>query len=338
MYLKLTYLLTGIALLVSSCISDTPKDSPEKVKLTFDVSRDGTRLSRDSETPEMNHFIVFGDTKHPKSGTSNLIVMFNKTKVEYIDGNWCYDGTQYWVPNYEHSFVAVSPETIFESGNAFGYLNSKLTFDYAIPASGNATDILFATYRRLYDHVGSDENLDSQITFTFSHLLSIINFAPAFSDNNMSSDAYIEVHKLEISGVDSKAQFDIMPAPRLTGSATYDMEIGITGQEKGDFSFEFPTPVKIQNNGTFVKLFDDNDAIIMLPQVFAADSDAQVTLSYTINDDPFMHQVGISLKNLRWGFNTQNQYNFIIERTGIIFEGWEINPWKVITGNEIIVD
>lgn len=328
--MKLTYLLIVIALLASSCNSDATNDIISKgAELTFDVSG----LSRSSVTTDINHFVVFGDTKPQKDGTSTPIVVFDKTNVEYKNDGWYYNGTQYWIHNYEHSFVAVSPAAIFETGTAPRYLNSQLSFDYSIPTSGNAADILTATHRRLYVNNGT---LDNRITFTFRHLLSLINIAPAFSDNNMSNEEYLLFHKLEILGVNSKTHVDIMPAPRLTGSSTYDMEFDITPQEdREDYSFDFPTPVKVKNNAGNVRLFADNDAIIMLPQAFADDSDAEITLSYTINGDTSINYVRIPLKNLKWESGRSYIYKFTIERSGVIFDTCEINPWNIVPGGEI---
>lgn len=336
---KLTYLLICIAFLVSSCNSDTIDDISltKGSELSFNVSN-VSNLSRSSVTASINEFDVYGDIKSMAGESSSPIILFDKKKVEFINDSWCYEGTQYWIPNYEHSFVAIHPETIFETDNTPRYLNSQLSFEYSIPASGNVADILAATHRRLYVNNGSDETFDNRIIFTFSHLLSLINIAPAFDDSSMSNEAYILFHKLELSGISTKAQFDILPASRLSGSSTYDMEVDINGQEYGNYTIEFPMPVKVENNAKNVSLFDDNDAIIMLPQTFTADSEAKITLSYTINGDDLMNQIDLPLNNLKWESCKSYIYRFIIEKYGVKFESCEINPWNVIQGEEITVD
>lgn len=339
MYPKLTYLLIIISFIASSCNSD-PNDDIIKSKgteLSFIVSNvsDGSRAS---VTTSIDEFVVYGDVKTQSSGTSAPVVMFNKTKVKYVNNIWSYDDIQYWIPNCEHSFVAISPGAILDTDNAPSYLNSKLSFEYSIPASGNVADILTATHRRLYVNNGSAATSDNRIIFTFNHLLSLINIAPAFDDSNMKSDEYILFHKLDISGISTKCQVDILPASILSASSTYDMEVDITAQGVGDYSLSFPMPVKVENNAKNVNLFADDDAIIMLPQVFAADSEAEITLYYTINDDTSINEVSLPLKNLKWESGKSYIYRFTIERSGISFDSCEINPWNIIQGEEITVD
>lgn len=343
MYPKLTYILILIALLASSCNSDTSDDTSltKGAELSFDVSD----FSRGSVTTSINQFLVYGDTKPISSGASNPVVLFNKTKVEFKNNNWIYDGTQFWIPNYEHSFVALSPVEIFEGSATPRYINSQLSFEYSIPApggllssTGNVADILLATHRRFYKDMGFVSNLDNKITFKFSHLLSLINFAPAFSNNLLSSDAYIEVYKLELSGIKTKAQFNIVPAQRLSNNETDDMTVDITPKEGGNIAIEFSSPIRIGNNAKNVNLFADNDAMIMLPQAFSADSNAIITLSYTLNGDSTLRQAALSMNNLKWDSGKSYLYKFTIETTGAKFDNCEINPWNVKQGEEITVE
>lgn len=343
MYPKLTYFLIIIAILVTSCSQDAADDTvlPPQAELLFDVSG----LSRGSVTTSIDKFVVYGDLKSMNGESSKTIVMFNKKKVEYINGNWCYEGTQYWMPQYEHSFIAVYPESILDSGSGQQYLDSHLSFEYSVPSSGghlsstgDVKDILIATHRRYYDHGGADSQVADRITFTFTHILSLINLKPAFYDNKLSSDSYILFHGMDISGVSTKALFDIQPASRQTASQTDDMSIEVTGKDTGDLKLVFNTPVRVENDARNVSLFADDDALIMLPQDFAADLGAEITLSYTINDDPTMNYVSIPLKNLKWDSGRSYTYKFTIEKTGVVFDPQEITPWEIIQGDDISVD
>lgn len=343
MYPKLTYILISIALLVSSCSSDTIDDIslPRGGELSFNVSA----LTRGSVTTSMSQFTVYGDIKPQSSGISIPVILFNKTNVEYKNGSWSYDGTQYWIPKYEHSFVAVSPGAVLETGNAPRYLNSELSFEYSIPApggilsgTGDVTDILVATHRRLYKNTGTESSADDLITLKFSHLLSLINFAPALYDNRMERDGYIKIHMIELSGIKTRARFSILPAPMLSGNNTDDMTVDINALAEGNVAIEFSTPVEIKNDMNNVSLFASDNAIIMVPQVFTVDSDARITFSYTINGDSAMKQVSLNLNNLRWESGNSYLYRFTIERTGIKFDNCEITPWNIIKGEEITVD
>lgn len=336
MYLKLTYLLIAIALLASSCNSE-PTDNTGFARgreLSFNVS-DHTRVT---VTKDFNQFLVYGETKPEASGVTNPISIFNKTLVEYKNNIWTYDDTQYWIPNSEHSFVAITPAEIFYTGLEPVYLNSRLTFENSISESGKIPDILTATHRRLYVNNGTGGSMDNTINLNFSHLYSLINFAPALDDNGRKSDEYILFHKMEFSGITTGVQVVLKAAPLLTGSSTNDTEIEISEKENGKYSFDFPVPVKVENTANFTRLFDDDDALIMFPQTFAEDSEACVIMNYTFNGDTTMNQITIPLKNLKWESGKSHVYRFTIEKSGVKVDSFDINPWNAIQSEEITID
>lgn len=343
MNLKLTYLLLSIAILATSCNSD-PSDDPRSAKgaeLSFNVSD----LSRASVTNSIDQFLVYGDTKSASSGSSSPLVLFDKTPVVYKNNNWTYEGAQFWIPKFEHSFVAVSPAKVFTTGNNTRYSNSRLSFEYSIPAPGgilsnndDVADILAATHRRYYENDGYVVSFDNKVTFRFGHLMSLINLSPAFYDNKLNSYDYILIHKLQFSGIKTKAQFNILPAQRLSNDRTDDMTVDVTPQEEGTITLELSSPKKIENNARNVNLFTENDAVIMLPQVFGADSEAKIIVFYSINDEETMNQGSILLKNTQWESGKSYLYKFTIERIGLKLNGNEINPWNNIQGEKITVD
>lgn len=335
MYSKLTnlLLLIFIACLASSCNSDTPdnQEVSKGTEVTFAVSGQ----TRASGTVSFNKFAVYGDIKHPDDDITNPVILFNKTVVEYINDSWSYEGTQYWLPKYEHSFVAITPLSVLEADNNPQYLNSKLSFIYTIPTTDNnkssdprnITDILAATHRRLYN----DNDIVTTTTFQFGHIMSRINLAPALDDNVMNNDEFIAIHKIELSGLKTKAKFNIIPASRQSNSQTDDRVINVTDQElSGNFTIELPKPVKVANNRENISLFGDNDAIIMIPQTFAADSDAQFILSYTINNESAVHQIVLPLAGKQWETGKSYTYKFTFSRKGLHSESTTIADWEVL--------
>ncbi|MDE6338500.1 MAG: fimbrillin family protein [Muribaculaceae bacterium] len=335
MYPKLKYLYflpVFAACLASSCSSDTP-DNVE-VKKGSEMSFAVSNLTRASETTSFNKFVLFGDMKFPVDNNTDPSTIFNKTEVEYKNNIWSYEGRQYWFPKHEHSFVAVAPASVLETENNLQYLNSQLSFTYIIPTTdgmpsenSNVADILVATHRRLYNE--NDKN--STTTFHFSHIMSKINLAPQFDDNMMSDKDYLEFRKLELSGIKAKATFTILPASRQSNSQTDDRVIEITDHETArDLAIEFTDPVKVANDSKSVNLFKDNDAIIMLPQDFASDSDAKIVLSYTISSDPTIKQVSLPLVNKNWESGKSYTYRFTINRTGAHFDTTTITDWDTL--------
>ncbi|MDE6287158.1 MAG: fimbrillin family protein, partial [Muribaculaceae bacterium] len=302
MHAKLNYLyllLIFVGCLASSCNSDSPEDvAGNGSELKFTVSD----LTRAPVTTTLHQFAVYGDMKSVENNTAPFVV-FDKTEVTYRNNTWSYSGMQYWFPYHEYSFVAVHPISVLENGNNPLYADSKLSFTYTLPTTGgnnissnDVSDILGATHRRNY---GNGPTLP--VSLTFSHLMSLINVAPALNDNVMSADAYIEISKLELTGLKNKATFSILPAPRLSNNQTDDRVIEVTGQEgEANLTIEFATPKKIMNHGGNVRLLDSNDAIIMLPQEFTADSQSQIILTYTISNETETKTMSSPLKQLSW--------------------------------------
>lgn len=333
---KLTYLylLSFVACLLSSCSSDAPDNvDPKGSEMSFTVSE----LSRAAVTTTINipgsKFAVYGDRKFPVDNNTEPSVIFNKTEVEYINNSWSYNNPQYWFPNNEHSFVAVYPVSVLDTDNKPQYSNSKLSFTYTLPTSdginvkpNDVTDILAATHRRLY-YQGDG----IPVSLRFSHLLSLINIAPALDDNLMDMEAYIQFHKLELTGLKTKATFNILPAQRLSNNQTDDRVIDVSGHEgEGNLTIEFNEPKKIMNRRDNVKLFDDNDAIIMLPQIFGSDTQTKLVLTYTLNNDTQTKQLSIPLDLLGWESGKSYTYRFTIGRNGPHFDTTTITSWEML--------
>lgn len=343
---KLTYssLLIFAACVVSSCTSDAPDDmdAAKGVEVSFAVSG----LSRASVTTSFNQFAVYGDINHPNDDVRPPVVLFDNTEVNYKDDSWTYEGTQFWVPKYEHSFVAISPLSVLATDNTPRYLNSQLSFTYTIPttdggklsSNSDVTDIIAATHRRLYvlkdDEFVTDAR--TKVTFKFGHLLSLINLSPALSDNIMKADDYLLFHKLELSGFKTKADFSILPAQRQSNSQTDDMVVGVDALDgTGSFTFDFTEPVKVLNNSKYVSLLAADDAIIMLPQAFGADSEAKIVLYYTINDDPEVKQLTLPLSSQTWDSGKSYIYRFIISRNGAHFNSTTITEWDGVDAGTV---
>lgn len=337
MYHKLKYLYylpVFAACLLSSCNSDVP--GSEDVDMGAEMSFVTDQPSRAIIT-SFDKFAVYGDMKWTVDN-SDPILVFAKTEVSFQNGSWTYDGTQYWFPDHEHSFVAVTPVTVLDNDPTSRYSASKLSFTYSLPSTDvvnndDLADILVATHRRLYK-----EKEDGLTTLKFRHIMSMVNFAPSFVDNVLSNDDYILFHRLELSGVNTKARFDIVPPPRLSNSQTDDMVFDVTPQSPGNRTIIFKTPVMVINHAESVSLFGPDDSLIMIPQTFTADADAKINFFYSINEETTIRQASLPLNNIKWESGNSYIYKFTIERSGLILDKCEINTWNTITGDDIIVD
>lgn len=340
MYSKLTYILFLLltVCLVSSCNSDAP-DNQEVSKGT-EVSFAVSGLTRASGTVSFNKFAVYGDIKYPEDNINDPVVLFNKTEVEYINGSWSYEGTQYWMPKYEHSFVAITPLSVLETGNSPIYSKSQLSFTYTIPTAddnivsniSDVIDILTATHRRFY----KDKDPVTPTVFQFGHMMSKINVSPALDDNVMGNNEYIVIQKIELSGFNTQAQFNILPASRQSNNQTDDRVINVTDQEgNGNLTYTLPKQIKVLNNRENVSILDDNNGIIMIPQTFAADSDAKIIISYTINNETTMHQIALSLAGKQWEIGKSYTYKFTFSRRGLHSESTSITDWDPVNVGNI---
>lgn len=321
--------------LLSSCTSDVLDG--ENITRGSEVQFAVSELSRATITTSIDEFAVYGDKKSLVDNNTAPMVIFDKTKVERKNNSWRYDGIQYWYPKHEHSFVAIHPLSVLESGNTPQYADSKLSFTYAIPnkvSDRNAIpDILAATHRRVYEL----DDPNNTTTFQFSHIMSLINLAPMLSDDSMGEDSYMEFHQVVLSGLKAQATFNITPAPRQTNLQTGDRVVEVTGQNgESELTINFASPVKVVNGHKDVTLFDDDDAIIMLPQTFDAASKAQILLTYSINGNAEKKQVTIPLaESGSWESGKSYSYRFTISRTGVKVEATTITNWDVLNVGNI---
>lgn len=335
----LIYLVFIAAWLPVSCTSKADDDvNPGNgTEMVFDA----TCGTRSSITTDIDKFAVYGDMIPLNENIVSYSIIFNKTLVSYISGSWRYEGIQYWYPGHEYSFVALNPVHALDLDENRAYTGSGLSFSYRIPtsvsnkslANNNGADILVATHRRSY---GLNDT-PTAVSLKFKHVMSLINLAPAYYDNTKEDDDYIKIHKVELSGIKGKSLFEIMPAARGSNRQTDEMIISVTGQEDANISIELDIPLMLKNKSENISLFGNNDALIMLPQVFSANSEAQITLTYTINDDTSEKQVNIALNDLKWESGKSYFYKFTIERTGVELNTCEIKPWNDIEDN-ITVD
>lgn len=321
--------------LLSSCTSDVLDG--ENITRGSEVQFAVSELSRATITTSIDEFAVYGDKKSLVDNNTAPMVLFDKTKVERKNNSWRYDGIQYWYPKHEHSFVAIHPLSVLESGNNPQYVASKLSFTYAIPnkvSDRNAIpDILAATHCRVYEL----DDPNNTTTFQFSHIMSLINLAPMLSDDSMGEDSYMEFHQVVLSGLKAQATFNITPAPRQTNLQTGDRVVEVTGQNgESELTINIDTPKRIYNNKKDVTLFDDDDAIIMLPQTFDAASKAQILLTYSINGNAEKKQVTIPLaESGSWESGKSYSYRFTISRTGVKVEATTITNWDVLNVGNI---
>lgn len=318
--------LAATSVLSSSCTGDDPDEPAQGAAMEFAVGAE-SHSSR-ANNAGFSEFAVFGDIKKIDTETNEpgeITKIMENVAVAYVDtaASWKYCETQYWFPKYEHSFVAINPSATVATNAQ--YSNSQLSFTYTLPTDQNRTaDIVAATHRRYYEG-GKAET----VTLRFGHVMTQINVAAALDDNLMSKDGYIDFSKIEMSGFNTEATFNIAPAPLLSAQQTDDRVIEVTAQKgSGSMMTEFEEPKRVMNDKKYVSLL--GDGLIMLPQSYGDDAEARITLTYKIDKETEQKRIEIPLKGQTWEPGKRYTYRFVIDRRGLRFEGTTIAEWKAM--------
>ncbi len=306
-----------------SCAAEPDEPSVGK-EMRFSVRTED--VASRANNVSFNSFSIFTDMKRDDAH-NNMVVMEN-TPVTFnqTSDRWEYGVTQYWIPNFEYSFLAITPGSVlYEPDANWGYIGSQLSFSYSLPDDyTRVTDILAATHRRKYT-----DGETPPVILTFHHLLSQINVAPKFDDNELTGSDILKFHKFEITNVSRKANFRLAPAPLQTGDRTDDRLFDISGNEgKLNYTAVFNPPVQLTNHGASKLIFDQG--MLMLPQEFAEESGCCIILSYTINDDVEQNLLTIPLDNMRWEPGMSYTFNFIFDKMGLKMQTLSITPWTDI--------
>lgn len=329
-YLSITFAAVCFAASCTSEVSD-PDPVSSNTAMVFDISST-TRANHTTKYNITDNSIdVYGDMRFLNGSSSEATTIMKGMELKYdssIDA-WTYSGTHYWYPNHEHSFVAIHPYQLIEALNPV-FSNSNLSFTYTIPTTptGNGNiidkddvdDIIVATHRRRYD------SSNSTVALNFQHLFTQINISPAMK-NTMPEDCYVEFKKLSFTGIKNKAEFNIRPSTLQSNNQTDDMVIEALNDGNTMMTVEFTSPKKIMNNGVYIPLFEDNDAIIMLPQTFDENSKSEIILYYSVNGEDEIKSLKLTLKEKEWQAGKSIMYKFIYQGETVTIEPPTIIDW-----------
>ena len=336
--------LVGL-MFVSSCTSDPDEpDYGTGEEMTFDVATaTASRASVNTGTSSFNNksFKLFGNLNTAKVYINGeyfegIRRIFDGTEVKYASSKCNYGTTQYWLMGQEYWFVAIFPYSP-QGVTDMTYDDSKLSFTYTLPSDLNdAVDLLAATDRRKF-HLG----ISSTVSFKFQHLLSQINIEAALDEDLMYDDdddyrvsdpdyrdEYIEFQRVEICGSKTAAIFTIEPEatlssnPATTGIVdTKPIDSGADSKLSKPF---FEATKIITNNNKHVTFFSNTDALLIMPQEFASDSEAKMVLTYTVNGNTERErQIELPLAGFKWEAGKTYTYKFTVSKayTGQIKEG-----------------
>ncbi|MDE7346602.1 MAG: fimbrillin family protein, partial [Muribaculaceae bacterium] len=329
-------ILTGL-MYATSCTSDPDPDVinlESGDEISFEVGNSTRAAITNNETLKNYSFMLFGDMNRTGEFYAGLKIIFNAQEVTFKNNRWDYGTKQYWLMGQEHSFVAIHPYDVLPDLDNLKYDNSMVSFTYELPDSlDQAKDLLVAAHRRKYNMSNGNP-----VRFNFTHLLSTINIEPALDEVLMyededdkanypyNKDEYILFQKIELIGVRTRADFSFTSEPLGTGNSTDKCAVKFQLGKEGvkDLTFDYKdNPKKITNNKENKSIFDNNRAVIILPQTFAAGSGSEIRLYYSVNDDHVLRKITIPLEGKTWEMGTNYTYKFTIEKayTGQIKAG-----------------
>ena len=290
-------------------------------------------------------FAVYGDMSNLDS--SNPIVIFNGTEVEDSDQDdkWTYSDVRYWFPDREFSFVALYPKTFAGLSN-LKYESNRLAFTYTLPSNySDASDIMIAGHRR----IATASNMGNMVELSFGHIMSRLNFVAKIDP--IAKDLGIEIKKITIKGVASKASFSVIPANIQTGfyetsDLTLTNPVWTISQTPGRISLnKVPDETTIETyneESTICKsLFPMKDALFVIPQGVSSDITVELTYSQKNKGDTTIEgrlRSAASAHGYMWAPGRSYTYTFTLGVDDfIIFDKPDVSAWDEDEGGNYIV-
>lgn len=207
---KLFTAILAIFALVA-CNRDYVVESMNQSVITFGDSfvEIKTRAAEDpsTTTASIDAFDVWGYI----SNKTNVGVVFEKERVSKIDDVWTYDGLQYWMPDQNYYFAAVSPvnkpdnikvnteNMSFNAPTGLGVI--EFTND------DGTIDLLYAEKSLTTDKNATDE---AEVHLQFAHMLSKVKFTFV----NALPNENIEIKDIKITNAPKSASIDMTAETR----------------------------------------------------------------------------------------------------------------------------
>lgn len=219
--MKRIQLLAAVAMGVitlASCSSDEVISSVDQNKaIGFDAMANKSSRTEVS-TNNIERFRVFGCTMDAGT-TNNHATIFNGITVKrpnLTSQNWGYENVQYWAPNKDYYFVAIStnvmdpkwaftaPDTHPEglaTGDSFkGY--GTVTMDVAAVSADN--DLVYAYASRTTD---AEITNTTKVPFSFNHMLSRLGLK--FTNAIASTGYTIVISDVKITGIAANGSVEL---------------------------------------------------------------------------------------------------------------------------------
>lgn len=214
------------SLMLASCSNDEVVSSPTTPQKAIDFKAMANKSTRaDVTTNNIEVFHVFGCNMDATT-TNNHVMSFDDVIVHKDDAGWTYDNIQYWAPNKDYFFVAISTnntnpawtfenptshDTSLSAENFKGY--GSVTMDITKQIEGDDDvcadrDLVYAYATRTTDATITNS---SAVDFTFYHMLSRLGFS---FKNTFENSAYsFRISNVKISNLINTATCELGVEP-----------------------------------------------------------------------------------------------------------------------------
>ena len=183
-----------VALAAATACSNSEIVSVNREAIAFDNAfvNNSTRSVVDPSFTNTNlfeDFAVYGFVTD-----ENTAPIFDRTKVSgsALNGDWTYEGTQYWIEGATYNFYAVAPYSYLGT-----WVASNRTVDglvLYVQNNDGTKDILVA---KANDIVGQQSGDNDPVAFNFQHILSKVKFS--FTNNYDATGSSIRVENIQIT-------------------------------------------------------------------------------------------------------------------------------------------
>lgn len=261
--------------MLASCSSDEVISSPETPSKAIDFKAMANKSTRAGvNTANLDRFRVYGCNMDAGT-TDNHVASFDFVYVEKGEtGVWAYEPVQFWAPNKDYYFVALSTNTTDRawsfsvpathdetltpaSFKGYGTVTMNLTQEISGADDANADqDLVYSYATRTTD---ADITNSSAVDFTFHHMLSRLGFT--FVNAFTNTDYTFKVSNVQIDGLINEASctLGVEPAnlvwvPTATNEAT---KVNVTVTEGATATSTTP----IRTTGDYKYIIPGNQAI-----------------------------------------------------------------------------
>ncbi len=194
---KMTILLAGAALALAACSKTETVNSPAVDAIGFNGAYIGNPTDSRAVTTLDNSITSFQVYGQYTKDAAQAVQVFNNVEVSKATGTWTYTGgLRPWIEGAAYVFAGYAPNTAAApTVNAEGYLS---WVDYDV--SANQDDLIYASQTATGQVYGSN----SEVVFTFNHLLSIVGFT---FKSGFDADTDLTISNVTVKGVPSTATF-----------------------------------------------------------------------------------------------------------------------------------